>query len=154
MKKILLLLVSIFLIFSCNKPAEPIQTTPTTSNSVIVKKWKLYKKYNNGNENTSGDMEYWDVKSNFDIKRDYIYADTTILPNATYTETWSLANNDTELRIMLDRWVPINSGTDSIHIDGYEVHSVLKLSSDSLILEEDLSYDNTTMIIKKVLIPN
>ncbi len=142
------------LLFSCNKPDEPVQTVQTTSNSIIVKKWELHKKYINGTENTNGDIEYWDFKSNFDITRDFIYADTTIVPNATYTETWSLANNDTELRIMLDRWALINGGADSIHIEGYEIQSVLKLSSDTLILEEDLSYDNTTMIIKKILIPN
>jgi len=154
MKKTILILASVVLLFSCNKPDEPVQTTPTTSNSVIVKKWKLYKKYNNGTENTSGDMEYWDFKSDYRIIRGFIYADTTILPNATYTDTWSLANNDTELRVLLDRWVPINEGADSIHIEGYEIQSVLKLSSDTLILEEDLSDDNTTMIVKKFLIPN
>ena len=154
MKKTILILASVVLLFSCKKTDEPVQTTPTTNNSVIVKKWKLHKKYNNGTENTSGDMEYWDFKSNYIIIRDYIYADTTILPNATYTETWSLANNDTELRILLDRWVPINDGADSIHISGYDIYSVLKLTTDSLILEEDLSYEDDTMIVKRIFIPN
>jgi len=154
MKKTILLLASVVLLFSCNKPDEQEQTTPTTSNSVIVKKWKLYKKYNNGTESTNGDMEYWDFKSDYKLIRDFIYADTTILPNATYTDTWSLANNDSELRIKLDRWIPTNNGTDSIHMQGYEIHSVLKLSADTLILEEDLSDEDYTMIVKRILIPN
>jgi hypothetical protein len=154
MKKTLLIFLAGFLLFSCSKPDDTKTTPTTTVNSIITKNWKQYKRYDNNIENTTGDMQYWDIRSDLSVTREYTYTDTTILPDTSYTDTWSLVNNDTELRVLIDRMQPTNGGTDSIHITGYEIYSVLKLTNDTLILEEDLSDETLTWILKLVLIPN
>lgn len=148
-----IIFLAIVLLSSCNKPDDSKTTPITTVNTIITKNWKQYKRYDNNIENPSGDMQYWDIKSDLSVTREYTYTDTTILPDTSYTDTWVLANNETELQVKIDRMEP-TGGTDSIHITGYEIYSVLKLSNDTLILEEDLSDETLTWVLRLVLVPN
>jgi hypothetical protein len=146
--KILITAILVFVFFASCKKDEDNANTQITVNP-IVGKWNLSEKYFNEIANNDGNIEFWDIKSSGVINRNYNYADEN-LTDVIYTDTWKIIDNNTILQIDIDRWVQNKS--DSIHVVGSEIYSIIKLETNSLIVEQDLSYEQDTAIIKSIFI--